>query len=86
MAERVSRGRKVAAQLADQRVSRRENGHIKRKERARRDARLTELVTKGKFPYTPTVMSWLSKKLDKPSTQITEAEALAAVKEPAVAK
>ncbi len=80
MAERVSRGRKVAAQIADQKVSRRENGHLKRKERARRELRLAELIKKGKYPYTPTVMSWLSKKLNKPTRQITEAEAQAAVK------
>jgi hypothetical protein len=80
MAERISRGRKVAAQLADQAISRPTNGHLKRKERARRDARLAELVKKGKYPYTPTVMSWLSKKLNKPSSQITEAEAQTAIK------
>jgi hypothetical protein len=56
-------------------VSRVENGHLKRKERAARDARMAELIGKGTFPYTPAVMSWVSTKLGKPSTQITEAEA-----------
>jgi hypothetical protein len=55
-------------------VSRVENGHLKRKERAARDARMAELIGKGAFPYTPAVMSWVSTKLGKPSTQVSEAE------------
>jgi hypothetical protein len=31
-------------------------------------------VKKGKLPYLPHVMSWLSVKLDKPSTRITQAD------------
>jgi hypothetical protein len=50
------------------------NGMDKRKERARRDLRMKELVKKGKLPYTPPVMSWLSVQLKKPSRQITQAE------------
>ena len=29
-------------------------------------------VQKGQLPYIPSVMSWLSEKLDKPSRQITQ--------------
>lgn len=47
----------------------------KDKERARRDARMMEMVRKGSLPYSPTVMSWLSRKLDKPSTRITPQDA-----------
>ena len=43
-------------------------------ERDRRDARMTEIVKKGKLPYTPPIMSWLSTKLDKPSRLITQAD------------
>jgi len=58
----------------NQRVSRIENGHLKRKERANRDKKMVELIQKGKFPYTPAIMSWVSEKLGKPSTQATEAD------------
>jgi hypothetical protein len=54
--------------------SRRENGTRKDKERVRRDGRMTELVKKGKFPFTPAVMSWLSVQLDKPSSRIDQAD------------
>ena len=56
----------------DMALSRHTNGIRKSKERARRDARMIETVKKGKLPFTPPVMSWLSVKLDKPSRQITQ--------------
>ena len=49
----------------DQAESRIVNGHMKKNERARRDARILELVKKNKLPYTPRILSWLSEKLDK---------------------
>ncbi len=58
----------------DQAESRSRNGVLKEKERVRRDARLLATVKKGKLPYLPHVMSWLSVKLDKPSGQITQAD------------
>jgi hypothetical protein len=57
---------------ADMAESRRRNGTLKTKERARRRARLIEALKKGKPPYSPTVRSWLSAELDKPSKQITQ--------------
>jgi hypothetical protein len=54
--------------------SRHRNGIRKTKERARRDARMLETVKKGKFPYAPPVMSWLSAQLHKPSRLITPAD------------
>jgi hypothetical protein len=54
--------------------SRHRNGILKSKERARRDARMLETVKKGKLPYTPPVMSWLSTQLDKPARLITPAD------------
>jgi hypothetical protein len=56
----------------DMKLSRRVNGMRKSKERVRRDVRMREIITKGKFPYTPSIMSWLSVQLDKPSTKIVE--------------
>jgi hypothetical protein len=58
----------------DQKKSRLRNGIVKVKERQRRDARMLQTVKKGKLPYLPHVMSWLSVKLDKPSTRITQAD------------
>ena len=59
---------------ADMAESRRVNGMLKMKERARRDARMLEILKQGQLPYTPSVMSWLSTKLDKPSRLIQQAE------------
>ena len=55
-------------------IARVANGTFKRKARAARDIRMAELLAKGTFPYTPAVMSWVSVKLGKPTTQVTEAE------------
>ena len=44
---------------------------IKAKERIRRDTRMAEKLRAGSLPYTPAVMSWLSRKLDKPANKIT---------------
>ncbi len=55
----------------DMKESRHRNGILKTKERARRDARMMETVKKGKLPYTPPVLSWLSVKLGKPGRLIT---------------
>ena len=79
MAERMSFSTRMGRARANGKISRRENGHMKRKERANRDKRMAELVTSGKFPFTPSIMSYLSVKLGRPSTQINEAEAKAAV-------
>jgi hypothetical protein len=58
----------------DMAESRRVNGMKKMKERARRQTRMVELLKKGKLPYTPAIMSWLSQVLDKPSTRIVQAD------------
>lgn len=52
--------------------SRTVNGHVKEKERARRDQRMMGFLETGKLPFTPPVMSWLSAKLDVPSSRITQ--------------
>jgi hypothetical protein len=58
----------------DMAESRRVNGMRKMKERARREALMLEIIKKGKLPFTPPVMSWLSAALDKPSRLIQQAE------------
>jgi hypothetical protein len=58
----------------DMNLSRQTNGMRKDKERARRDARIRELIKSGKFPYTPVVMSYLSAELGKPATRIVPAD------------
>lgn len=58
----------------DQKLSRKVNGRLKVKERARRDARMLAAVKGKKLPFIPGVMSWLSVRLAKPSSQITQAE------------
>ncbi len=64
----------------DMAESRKRNGTRKEKERTRRDARMLELVKGGKLPYTPPVLSWLSTRLDKPASRITQADVDAVVK------
>ena len=56
----------------DMKESRHRNGILKVKERVRRDKRMADLVRKGKPPYTPSVLSWLSIQLGKPAGKITE--------------
>jgi hypothetical protein len=46
----------------------------KTKERNRRDARILAELKSGSAPYTGVVMSWLSRKLDKQSSKITQDE------------
>jgi len=80
MADRMSTRRRMDRIRDDHAVSRTVNGHIKRKERANRDKRMAGLIKTGKFPYTPAVQSWVSGKLGKPFTRVTEAEAKALAK------
>jgi hypothetical protein len=56
----------------DMAESRHRNGIRKSKERARRDARMLEVVKNGRLPYTPPVLSWLSARLNKPGRLITQ--------------
>jgi hypothetical protein len=58
----------------DMALSRRVNGIRKMKERARRTTRMVEILKQGKLPYTPSVLSWLSQTLDKPSNRIVQAD------------
>jgi len=53
------------------RVTKLKNRKRKTAERARRDARMKDKVRTGSLPYTPVVMSWLSRKLEKRAENIT---------------
>ena len=81
MAERMSTASRMDRARANGKITRKVNGHLKRRERANRDKRMAELIGKGAFPYTPAVQSWLSEKLGKPAARVTEAEAKALVAE-----
>jgi hypothetical protein len=59
---------------SDMKTSRRKNGALKKKENERRNVRMVGILKQGKLPYLPSVMSWLSVQLDKPSSRITQAE------------
>lgn len=59
---------------SDMRASRKKNGALKKKETLRRNVRMVAIIKQGKLPYLPSVMSWLSVQLDKPSGKITQAE------------
>ncbi len=66
----------------DMAESRRTNGMLKMKERIRRHKRMLEIIQKGKLPFTPSVMSWISATLDKPSRQIVQADVDRLLSEP----
>ena len=58
----------------DMKTSRRKNGVLKKKERIRRDTLMLVILKQGALPYIPSVMSWISEKLDKKSTRITQTD------------
>jgi hypothetical protein len=58
----------------DMAESRRTNGMLKMKERLRRHKRMLEILRKGRLPFTPPVLSWLSATLNKPARQIVQAD------------
>ena len=65
---------------SDMKKSRLLNGVLKVKERKNRAQRMLTIIKKGKLPYLPSVMSWLSVQLDKPSRMITPADVDALLK------
>ena len=67
-AQRMDRARDNAA------ISRATNSARKRKESHSRDVRMKGLIKKGTFPYTPSIMSWVSTQLGKPFTQVSAEE------------
>ena len=80
MATRMSTRRRMDRIRDDGAVSRTVNGHLKRKARASRDARMAALIKKGKFPYTPAIQSWVSTQLGIPFSQLKEEDVKALAK------
>jgi hypothetical protein len=74
MADRMSTAARMDRARANGKLSRIENGHLKRKERGQRDAKMAALIKAGTFPYIPSVMSWASVQLGKRAALLTEAE------------
>jgi len=64
----------------DMALSRRTNGLRKMAERERRAERMKAIIKSSKFPYTPSIMSWISMQLDKPTSRIVQADVDALVK------
>ncbi len=56
----------------DQALARSVNGPLKVKERARRNARMLEVLKSGKRPYPRVVRTWLAAQLGKKERQITD--------------
>lgn len=57
--------------LLDARATKAVNRISKQGERARREVRMHEKLKSGSLPYSPNIMSWLSRQLDKQSSKIT---------------
>jgi len=58
--------------LANATITRQVNSLKKAKEQSRRDLIMLSILKEGQFPYTPGMMSWLSGKLAKKASRITE--------------
>jgi len=67
----LKRGLQKRLTRIDALAARARNRGRKAKERARRDARMMERLNAGSLPYSPAVMSWLSRKLGKRASKIT---------------
>ncbi len=65
---------RLDGRMENQKITRNENSLKKDKEAVRRREDIVKLINAGTFPYTPTVMSWLSMEMGKKSSQLTEAE------------
>ena len=74
MADRMSTAARMDRQRVNAKLSRIENGHLKRKESVQRDAKMVGLIQAGQFPYIPSVMSWASVQLGKRTALLSEAE------------
>jgi hypothetical protein len=69
---KVTRGQRLGRRVTDALETKRVNAIRKSAETRRRDERMIAHLRNDPFPYTANVMSWLSRKLDKPSSRITE--------------
>lgn len=58
--------------LANQITTRRHNSLVKAAQAQRREQSILTVMRSGQLPYTAGVMSWLSDKLDKKASRITQ--------------
>ena len=77
---RIRRKVRLNSRATNARVQRRSNAIRKQKEQTRRDRRMTAFLKDDRVPHTPDVMSWLSRKLDKPFNRITAEDVAALTK------
>ncbi|MFQ5591748.1 MAG: hypothetical protein ACE5HE_11330 [Phycisphaerae bacterium] len=75
----MKRSQRREIDMANASFAKARNRVLKGKERARRDARMLAKIKAGSLPYTPVVMSWLSRQLDKKAAGITEADVQAVI-------
>ena len=66
--------------IANQIKTRRIKSRIKESERDRREVAMLGILKNGELPYTPGVMSWLSVKLGKKASRITQKDVKTLVK------
>ena len=62
---------RLDGRLAKAIETRRKKSPIKAKERSRRAATMVALIKRNEPPYTPAVMSWLSREIGKPAKKIS---------------
>ncbi len=63
---------RLDGRLEWQKTTREKNSVQKTMEQDRREQRMITALKAGTLPYAPAVMSWLSAKLDKKATRITQ--------------
>lgn len=63
---------RLDGRLEWQKKTREKNSMQKTMEQDRREQRMVTALKGGKLPYAPSVMSWLSIKLDKKAARITQ--------------
>jgi len=66
--------------IANQIKTRRIKSRMKEAERDRREEAMLGILKSGELPYTPGVMSWLSVKLGKKASNITQKDVKALIK------
>ena len=72
---KVTRGQRLGRRQSDALETKEINAQRKVAETQRRDERMKAHLRNDSFPYTPNVMSWLSRQIGKPAHRITEQDA-----------
>lgn len=77
----AGRAERFKIRSSDARKTKAANRLVKDRERIRRAARMVAKIKASGPPYSPAVMSWLSRRLEKPATRITPADIQRVLKE-----